>query len=93
MQLSHLLLRQETDERHRLAQSCGIFVVPQHGGVERTVVIALCEISPLVVRRNPHALAFPAMEVRKDPGAYLARRETAHDRQRDESFELIQRVV
>src|SRR5215217_383416 len=93
MELPYFLLRQQTDERHRLAQPRRVVVAAQHRREKLAVFAALGNTLPFIVGRHPRALPTPPMKVGQDLGAYLVRREPTHDRERDRSFELVQRLM
>jgi hypothetical protein len=93
MKSPHLRLGQQADKWHRLAQSQGIVVAPQHRREELAVIGPRGDVPPFVIRRNPRALSTPAMKVGQDLRPYFARRELPHDGQSNRSLELIQGLM
>jgi hypothetical protein len=93
MESPYFLLRQQADERHRLAQPCCIIVAAKHRREKLAILPTLGDSLPFIISRNPRALPTPTMKVGQNLRAYLVRRELTHDRKRDRALELVQRLM
>ena len=93
MELPHFLLRQQADERHRLAQPCRIVVAAKHRREKLAILPALGDSLPFIIGRKPRALPTPTMKVGQNLRAYLVRRELTRDRKRDRAFEFVERLM
>src|SRR5579863_81788 len=93
MEFFELFRGQQTNVRGGLTQAHRVLVPAKHRRKEQPVVVALNDLSPLVMGRNPNALALPPVEVSKSLGANLARRALSYHCMRVQELELIALLV